>query len=49
MTASKKNFPKARWMKPAGLVDAVFRGKTSEGLLRHAAFKGVREDLEREI
>ena len=27
------------------LVDAEFRGKTGEGLLRHPAFKGVRRDL----
>jgi hypothetical protein len=27
------------------LVDAEFRGRTGEGLLRHPAFKGVRRDL----
>jgi bifunctional non-homologous end joining protein LigD len=47
--AARKSFPKARWVKPLVLVDAEFRGKTGEGLLRHPAFKGVREDLEREI
>jgi bifunctional non-homologous end joining protein LigD len=45
MTASRKAFPKARWVKPRVLVDAEFRGKTAEGLLRHSAFKGLREDL----
>jgi bifunctional non-homologous end joining protein LigD len=45
MTASRKSFPKARWVKPAVLVDAEFRGKTGEGLLRHPSFKGIREDL----
>ncbi|MEA2874730.1 MAG: hypothetical protein QOH67_5093 [Hyphomicrobiales bacterium] len=34
-------FPKAQWLKPRVLVDAEFRGKTGEGLLRHPAFKGV--------
>jgi hypothetical protein len=41
MSASRKSFPKARWVQPAVLVDAEFRGKTGEGLLRHASFKGV--------
>ncbi len=45
MIASRKTFPKAQWVKPVLLVDAEFRGKTGEGLLRHPAFKGVREDL----
>jgi hypothetical protein len=39
------SFPKARWVKPAVLVDAEFRGKTSEALLRHPSFKGFRDDL----
>lgn len=45
MGASRKHFPKARWVKPIVLVDAEFRGKTGEGLLRHPSFKGLREDL----
>jgi bifunctional non-homologous end joining protein LigD len=40
-----RNFPKARWVKPEVLVDAEFRGKTGDGLLRHPAFKGVRQYL----
>jgi len=48
VTAARK-FPKARWVKPLVMVDAEFRGKTGEGLLRHPAFKGVREDLASEI
>jgi bifunctional non-homologous end joining protein LigD len=40
-----RRFPKAQWLKPGVLVDAEFRGKTGEGLLRHPAFKGVRRDL----
>jgi hypothetical protein len=27
------------------LIDAEFRGRTGDGLLRHPSFKGVREDL----
>jgi hypothetical protein len=38
MIAARKNFPKARWVKPVVLVDAEFRGKTGEGLLRHPSF-----------
>jgi bifunctional non-homologous end joining protein LigD len=45
ITAARKKFPKAKWVKPAVLVDAEFRGKTGEGLLRHPSFKGIREDL----
>jgi len=32
-------------VKPNVLIDAAFRGKTGEGLLRHPSFKGVRRDL----
>jgi hypothetical protein len=39
MAAARKSFPKARWATPAVLVNAEFRGKTGEGLLRHPAFK----------
>jgi hypothetical protein len=34
MQAPRK-FPKAQWRKPDVPVDAEFRGKTGEGLLRH--------------
>ena len=46
MAAARKSFPKARWVKPAVLVEAEFRGKTGEGLLRHPSFKGFREELD---
>jgi bifunctional non-homologous end joining protein LigD len=46
MIARRKRFPKAYWVKPVLLVDAEFRGKTGDGLLRHPSFKGIREDLE---
>ena len=45
MKASRARFPKARWVKPLVKVEAEFRGKTGEGLLRHPSFKGIREDL----
>jgi bifunctional non-homologous end joining protein LigD len=38
-------FPKARWVRPAVLVDVEYRGRTGDGLLRHPSFEGVREDL----
>ncbi len=34
----------ARWSKPVVRVDVNYRATTREGLLRHASFKGVRED-----
>jgi bifunctional non-homologous end joining protein LigD len=38
--------PKAVWVKPGVLIDVEYRGITSAGQkLRHASFKGVREDL----
>ena len=37
--------PKATWVQPELLADVEYRGLTDEGLLRHASFKGVREDL----
>jgi bifunctional non-homologous end joining protein LigD len=40
-----RKFPKARWVKPAIPIDAEFRGRTGDGLLRHPSYKGVREDL----
>jgi bifunctional non-homologous end joining protein LigD len=43
--AAPRKFPKARWVKPAVLIDAEFRGKTGDGLLRHPSYHGVREDL----
>jgi bifunctional non-homologous end joining protein LigD len=44
--AAGRAFPKARWMKPSVMVEAEYRGKTGEGLLRHPAFKGIRRDLD---
>jgi bifunctional non-homologous end joining protein LigD len=43
---ASREFPKAQWIEPRMMVDAEFRGKTGEGLLRHPAFKGFRRDLE---
>jgi bifunctional non-homologous end joining protein LigD len=40
-----RKFPKANWVKPRLMVDAEFRARTGQGLLRHPAFKGVRRDL----
>lgn len=34
----------ARWAEPELRVDVNFRARTRDGLLRHASFKGVRED-----
>jgi bifunctional non-homologous end joining protein LigD len=45
IASARKSFPKAQWVKPLVLVDAEFRGKTGEGLLRHPSFEGIREDL----
>jgi bifunctional non-homologous end joining protein LigD len=45
MTATRERFPKANWVKPQVMVEAEFRGKTAEGLLRHPSFKGLRDDL----
>jgi bifunctional non-homologous end joining protein LigD len=42
---ANRRFPKAKWVEPAVLVDAEFRGKTADGLLRHPSYKGIREDL----
>ena len=39
--------PKAVWVKPKMLVDVEYRAVTADGRLRHASFKGVREDLMR--
>ena len=43
--AAPRSFPKARWVRPAVLVDVEFRGKTGDGLLRHPSYQGMREDL----
>jgi bifunctional non-homologous end joining protein LigD len=40
-----RKFPKAQWVKPRVMVDAEYRAKTGQGLLRHPAFKGIRRDL----
>jgi bifunctional non-homologous end joining protein LigD len=45
VASARNRFPKAQWVTPQVFVDAEFRGKTGEGLLRHASFKGIREDL----
>jgi bifunctional non-homologous end joining protein LigD len=37
--------PKATWVRPDVLVDVQYRSITPDGRLRHASFKGVREDL----
>jgi len=37
--------PKAQWVEPRVLVDAEYRGITNDGRLRHASFKGLRDDL----
>ena len=42
---ASRRFPKAQWVKPRVLVDAEYRSKTGDGLLRHPAFIGVRQDL----
>jgi bifunctional non-homologous end joining protein LigD len=42
---SSRGFPKARWVKPQVMVEAEFRGKTGEGLLRHPSYKGIRRDI----
>lgn len=43
--ADKIKKPKARWVKPALLADVEYRALTEDGLMRHPAFKGLREDL----
>lgn len=37
--------PKATWVKPGILVDVEYRAVTEDGRLRHASFKGLRDDL----
>ena len=37
--------PKATWVRPELLVDVQYRSITPDGRLRHASYKGVREDL----
>lgn len=37
--------PKATWVEPELPVDLEYRGITGDGRLRHASFKGVRDDL----
>jgi bifunctional non-homologous end joining protein LigD len=45
MKSSRARFPKAQWVKPNVLVEAEFRGKTGEGLLRHPSYVGIRRDI----
>jgi bifunctional non-homologous end joining protein LigD len=45
MKSSRLRFPKARWVKPEVMVEAEFRGKTGDGLLRHPSYKGIRRDI----
>ena len=37
--------PNATWVRPELLAEIEYRGLTDEGLLRHASFKSIREDL----
>jgi bifunctional non-homologous end joining protein LigD len=39
------NIRRRKWVKPPVMVDAEYRAKTGQGLLRHPAFKGIRRDL----
>jgi bifunctional non-homologous end joining protein LigD len=43
--SARTRFPKARWVEPRVMVEAEFRGKTAEGLVRHPSYKGIRRDL----
>ncbi|MEA2903878.1 MAG: bifunctional non-ous end joining protein LigD [Alphaproteobacteria bacterium] len=42
--AAERRRRDVRWVKPTMVIEAHFRGWTADGLLRQAAFKGVRED-----
>jgi bifunctional non-homologous end joining protein LigD len=37
--------PKSTWVRPELLVDVQYRAITPDGRLRHASFKGIREDI----
>jgi bifunctional non-homologous end joining protein LigD len=42
--AAERRRRDAHWVKPSMVIEANLRGWTSDGLVRQAAFKGVRED-----
>ena len=42
---AQRHFPKAEWLQPVLLADVEYRRKTTNGLLRHPSYKGLREDL----
>ena len=44
-TARKAGFGKAKWLKPKLLAEIEFRGTDGQGRLRHASFKGLRDDI----
>ena len=41
---SAARFRGVRWVEPKLVAEVELRGWTSDGLLRHASYKGIRED-----